>query len=146
MNFLQDAVERVAHGDVAYEAGASALLGVIFHLSIRPIEFEFIMYHFMAASTLILVATVYVFGLVKASLFAASFNTGLLTSIVVYRLFFHRCRNFPGPLSAKVSKFHAARLATKDVQYYKELAKMHEQYGDFVRTGKHLHLSMQEGG
>ncbi|KAF1830897.1 cytochrome P450 67 [Decorospora gaudefroyi] len=134
MDFV-DAVKSAAHGDVLHGVAAAALLGIIFHLSIRPIEFEFIMYHFMAVSVLTFVGMIYAFGLLKALLFAVSFNIAVLTSIAVYRLAFHRCRTFPGPLGAKVTKFYAARLSAKNVQYYKELAKMHGQYGDFVRTG-----------
>ena len=84
----------------------------------------------------------YAFGVGKALIFASSFNLGLLSSIAVYRLAFHRCGKFPGPTGAKVTKFYAARLSAKNVQYYSELAKMHEQYGDFVRTGKRSSLSL----
>lgn len=131
MDILRDAAQRSASQGVA----AAVLFGIVFHLSIRPFEFELVMFHFMAAFILSFFGMFYVFGLMKAILFATSFSTGLLASIAVYRLVFHRCRNFPGPLAAKVSKFHAASLAAKDVKYYKELEKMHEKYGDFVRTG-----------
>ncbi|KAF3038407.1 hypothetical protein E8E11_005959 [Didymella keratinophila] len=70
-----------------------------------------------------------------STLFATCFNTTVLSSIAIYRLFFHRCRNFPGPLPAKITRFYAAYLSAKNIQYYKELAKAHEKYGDFVRTG-----------
>jgi hypothetical protein len=137
MEVLRDAAQRSASQGVA----AAVLFGIVFHLSIQPIEFELVMYHFMAAFTLSFFGMFYVFGLTKSLVFATSFSTGLLASIVCYRLFFHRCRNFPGPTAAKVSKFYAARLSAKNVQYYKELEKMHEQYGDFVRTGEQLSAS-----
>jgi hypothetical protein len=137
MGSVLSALNGAAHGDLSQGAGAAALLGVLFHLSIRPLEFEFIMFHFMLASMMIYSFLVYALGLVKASVFAGSFNTGLLTSIAIYRLVFHRCRKFPGPFGAKLSRFYAASLSAKDVQYYKELAKMHGKYGDFVRTGEH---------
>jgi hypothetical protein len=136
MNFVSEALKGVAHGNVSYGAGAAALCGVLFHLSIRPIEFEFIMFHFMAAFAFTFSLLVYAFGFGKALLFAGSFNTAVLSSIAVYRLVFHRCGKFPGPFSAKLTRFYAASLSAKNVQYYKELAKMHEQYGDFVRTGE----------
>jgi hypothetical protein len=138
MEAISDLVQNAAHGDIAYGTGTAALFGVLFHLSIQPIEFEFIMYHFMVASALTFSGMIYAFGPLRAVLFAGSFNGALLTSITVYRLVLHRCRAFPGPFGAKISKFYATKLATKNVQYYKELAKMHEQYGDFVRTGKRL--------
>jgi hypothetical protein len=145
MGSLLSALNGAAQGDVFQSAGAAALLGVLFHLLIRPIEFEFIMYHFMIASAVTYSFLVYALGLVKPTLFAASFNAGLLTSIAVYRLVFHRCRQFPGPFGAKLSRFYAASLSAKDVQYYKELAKMHGQYGDFVRTGEHIESNIATG-
>jgi hypothetical protein len=136
MDFVSQGLRGVAEGNMLSGAGAAALLGVVFHLVIRPIEFELIMFHFMAAWVVAFTGLVYTVGLVKALLFASSFNTGLLGSIAVYRLVFHRCRKFPGPFAAKLSRFYAASLSAKDVKYYKELANMHGQYGDFVRTGE----------
>ncbi|KAF2793406.1 cytochrome P450 [Melanomma pulvis-pyrius CBS 109.77] len=135
MDLTLNAVKGVAQGDVSHVAGAAALLGVLFHLCICQVEFEFIMFHFMAGSTLAFFGMTYVFGFAKTLILAGSFNAGVLTSIAVYRLIFHRCRKFPGPLGAKLTRFYAANLSAKNVQYYKELAKMHSQYGDFVRTG-----------
>jgi len=131
MELFRDAAQRSVSQGVA----AAVLCGIVFHFSIRPFEFELVMFHFMAAFILSFFGMSYVFGLAKALLFATSFSTGLLASIAMYRVFFHRCRKFPGPFAAKVSKFHAASLAAKDVKYFRELEKMHEQYGDFVRTG-----------
>jgi hypothetical protein len=136
MESFSNVLHGVAQGNVSHIVGAATLLGIVFHLSIRPIEFEFVMFHFMAASAFAFTILVQALGFVKALLFAGSFNTGLLCSIAVYRLVFHRCRNFPGPLPAKLTRFYAASLSARDVQYYKELANMHEQYGDFVRTGE----------
>lgn len=59
---------------------------------------------------------------------------GLYSSMVVYRIFFHRLRHFPGPKLASVSKlwhvFHA--LDSRNHQLFERL---HEQYGDYVRIG-----------
>lgn len=125
--------------------GSAALLGVLFHQAARNVEFELYMYHFMALSSAGYFGLVYALvqlegqdfsgALWRSSIFATSFNTSVLFSIVVYRLLLHRCRSFPGPLPAKMSRFYAAYLSAKNVQYYKELAKVHKKYGDFVRTG-----------
>jgi hypothetical protein len=136
MDFVSKIFKKAVQGDAFHGAGVAITLGVLFHLAIRPFEFEFIMYHFMAASVLVFSLLVHAFGVVKASLFAGCFNTGLLASIAVYRLAFHRCRNFPGPVAARLTRFYAASLSARNVQYYKELANMHAQYGDFVRTGE----------
>lgn len=132
--------------DAGSTAGSAALLGVLFHQVTRNVEFELYMYHFMVLSSASFLSLIYtlvqlegqslVGALLRASIFATSFNTALLLSIATYRLVFHRCRKFPGPLLAKVSRFYAAYLSAKDVQYFKELARVHAQYGDFVRTGR----------
>ena len=64
-----------------------------------------------------------------------SYATSLFSSIVIYRLFFHRLRDFPGPFPAKITKiYHAWRVRGSD--QYLWLENLHQQYGDFVRTGK----------
>jgi len=138
-------LRAATQADILSTAGAAALLGVLFHQGIRKVEFELFMYHFIFASIAVGFGLVYTFislgghsivsALLKTFVFASSFNFGLLASIGTYRLFFHRCRRFPGPLGAKLSRFYATNLSAKDVQYYKELSAMHEKYGDFVRTG-----------
>lgn len=58
----------------------------------------------------------------------------LLASISIYRVFFHRLRNFPGPVLASVSKlWHVAHCL--DSKNHILLEKLHQEYGDFVRTG-----------
>ena len=58
----------------------------------------------------------------------------LFGSISIYRVFFHRLRSFPGPFLASVSKFwHVAHCL--DSKNHILLAKLHQEYGDFVRIG-----------
>ena len=58
----------------------------------------------------------------------------LLGSIGIYRVFFHRLRDFPGPFLASISKFwHVAHCL--DSKNHILLAKLHRKYGDFVRIG-----------
>lgn len=58
----------------------------------------------------------------------------LLASISIYRVFFHRLRGFPGPVLASVSKlWHVAQCL--DSKNHILLEKLHQEYGDFVRTG-----------
>jgi hypothetical protein len=64
----------------------------------------------------------------------ASYFAALFSSMTVYRLFFHRTAHFPGPKLAAVSKFwHIWYI--RDSRNYLFLQKLHEKYGDFVRTG-----------
>ncbi|KAI0891221.1 monooxygenase [Annulohypoxylon nitens] len=71
----------------------------------------------------------------RVSILALSFYGGLFSSMVVYRAFFHRLRKFPGPFDLKISRFFSARRAWQKVQYQKVVVELHEQYGDFIRTG-----------
>ena len=69
---------------------------------------------------------------------AVSYLTALWTSMTVYRLFFHRLRSFPGPLPAKVSKLWHSYQAIPKLDSFRWLARLHEEYGDVVRTGTYL--------
>lgn len=74
----------------------------------------------------------------KASaLIVFSYGASLSTSIAIYRVFFHGLRNFPGPIGARVSKFwHVGKLLGGP--NFTVLDELHQQYGDFVRTGEHF--------
>jgi hypothetical protein len=64
-----------------------------------------------------------------------SFTLSLWSSMFIYRGFFHPLRNFPGPPGAKYAKLWHS-FAAADMKWYKTINKLHEQYGDYVRTGK----------
>jgi hypothetical protein len=147
MDSLLDVGRTLAFVDTAHTMAATALYGFTFHMGVLalPFEFELVMYHFMASYSLTF--SLYIFTLiqladytfsgafVKSSLAAMSFNIAVLASMSIYRLFFHRCGKFPGPRLASLTRFYATYLAGKDVTFYKEIGKLHEQYGDFVRIG-----------
>jgi hypothetical protein len=62
------------------------------------------------------------------------FCISLFASIVIYRLFFHRLRGFPGPILAKASKlWHVIHCL--DSKNHLLMDRLHQEYGDFVRTG-----------
>ena len=73
----------------------------------------------------------------KASAFIIlSYGVSVFASIAIYRTFFHPLRKFPGPIGARVSKFwHVGKLLGQP--NFKVLDDLHQQYGDFVRTGEH---------
>ena len=72
-----------------------------------------------------------------SALILISYGTSLFTSIAIYRVFFHKLRNFPGPIGARVSKlWHVGKLLGRP--NFKVLDDLHQQYGDFVRTGEHF--------
>ena len=59
----------------------------------------------------------------------------LLASISIYRVFFHRLRTFPGPVLARITKlWHVAHCL--DSKNHILLEKLHQEYGDFIRTGR----------
>ncbi|KAJ5720411.1 uncharacterized protein N7483_008345 [Penicillium malachiteum] len=58
----------------------------------------------------------------------------LFSSIIIYRIFFHRLKHFPGPAGARITKiWHTWKLLGQ--QNHLLLKSLHHQYGDFVRTG-----------
>ncbi|KAL9616946.1 MAG: hypothetical protein Q9160_008216 [Pyrenula sp. 1 TL-2023] len=64
----------------------------------------------------------------------ACYFTGLYTSLVLSRIFFHPLRNFPGPLGCKVSSaWFATYLRRLDA--FRQLDLLHRRYGDFLRIG-----------
>lgn len=67
---------------------------------------------------------------------AAIYFATLFTSILTYRLFFHRLNKtgIPGPFLARLSKFwHVWQC--RDSRNFLVLDSVVKQYGDFVRTG-----------
>ncbi|KAF4511026.1 hypothetical protein G6O67_002864 [Ophiocordyceps sinensis] len=64
------------------------------------------------------------------------YSTGIVLSILVYRVFFHRLTKagFPGPWWAPISKIWHVWLARKS-QNHLVLDALHDKYGDIVRTG-----------
>lgn len=71
--------------------------------------------------------------------FALWLALGVTTSILTYRAFFHRLNKFPGPFAARLSNLYPTALSAKNLHLYDEVQKLHQQYGDYVRLGKHLH-------
>ncbi|CAF3496926.1 unnamed protein product [Fusarium graminearum] len=71
---------------------------------------------------------------INALYFLSIFTLSLLTSIVLYRVFFHKLKSFPGPKLAAISKlWHSANCV--GAKNHLLLEQMRKQYGDFVRTG-----------
>lgn len=65
---------------------------------------------------------------------AICYFIGLYASLLTYRLFFNPLNKFPGPFTARLSKFdHVFRLGKKDGHHL--LYNMHQKYGPYVRIG-----------
>lgn len=122
------------------------LAGVAVHLVVRPLhEIDHHALRFIAAASLAPAACfagLYLYlrlqavaALAATVAATSSFACGLVGSLLVYRVFFHRLRRFPGPLPAKVSRFYAMSKAAETKQSHLFLERLHEEYGDFVRVG-----------
>ncbi|CAK9781741.1 cytochrome P450 [Cutaneotrichosporon oleaginosum] len=122
-------------------AGATAL-GVLAHLYWQrfepdPISYGqfalalggglvYFFYHFLGSLPTAILYTAEVFTV---------FNTVVLLSMVIYRLSpWHPLAKYPGPAAAKVSKIYWWYQAKIGQTGYTQ-AKLHDQYGDFVRIG-----------
>ncbi len=99
-------------------------------------------FHFFALLALLIccVETVWYAGHFWKAQLAASkiiftYASGLFGSMVLYRVFLHPLRVFPGPHMAKISKFWNVMNAAHSTNYGL-MEDMRQSYGDFVRTGK----------
>ncbi|KAJ3556409.1 hypothetical protein NPX13_g10140 [Xylaria arbuscula] len=63
-----------------------------------------------------------------------SYATGLLSSIILYRRYFHRLKNFPGPPLAGITKlWHVWK--SRDGKNHLLLEELFSHYGPIIRTG-----------
>lgn len=146
MDSITQRLQSAAHADLSTTLLTAAVVGLVSHLPIHSFEFERIALQFVVGCVACFfgLGGLYVYtgqcgsfyaALARSLLVQAVFHLSLLVSIAVYRLGFHRCRHIPGPVGAKLSRFYAMYLASKKVQFHNELWQMHENYGNFVRTG-----------
>jgi hypothetical protein len=121
---------------------APLFLGVSLHLGLF-VRGE---WHLYAASIFLAHALVFSLLLVKQSVFLlptwygvalpfSAYLCGLLVSMGVYRLYFHRLRSFPGPRRAALSKLWHLWLC-RNSQNHLVLDSWRQKYGPFVRTGQ----------
>jgi hypothetical protein len=148
MDFSRHPAVRLLTPEPLQVAFAFISLGITFHLCIRTVEIDYRLWRLLGLylvswfSLAVAYNSIFCLGLLHAvgiaSFAGVCFHVGLALSITVYRLLFHRLRSFPGPLGAKLSRFYAVKLASKNLQYHLELQGLHRKYGDFVRTGMGL--------
>ena len=141
-----EALAQALSTDILSLGASAATFGVLSHVSVFrsiPVEeyLDSLLVLYVASTLTIGVAYLsitdisFLQAIFRVGVITSAFNTGLASSIGVYRLFFHRLRRFPGPTLSRVSRFYDAYLAGKNLQYNVEIEKMHEAYGDFIRTG-----------
>lgn len=125
--------------------------GIVIHVSIHRASFVVERHIFTTIISTFLISSSHFLWLLVAgdqkrfgaldqfALIWLSLGTGFLASLSLYRLLFHRCQAFPGPSVAKLTRLYAAYLNAKNGkpdQYYVALAKLHRQYGDYLRIGR----------
>lgn len=72
--------------------------------------------------------------IVTTLLIVSSYMSGLFSSILIYRKWFHRLRHFRGPWAAGATKlWHVWKCRTG--QNYLILEELRKQYGPIIRTG-----------
>ncbi|OHE92733.1 cytochrome P450 [Colletotrichum orchidophilum] len=60
---------------------------------------------------------------------------GIYSSLLVYRVAFHRLNSFKGPFLARLSNLWITSRAVRELHMYTEVQQLHKQYGDIVRIG-----------
>jgi tryprostatin B 6-hydroxylase len=134
---------------IAQTCATLAVLGVISHLSV------FIRLNSVdSAPRLVLFALTAPFVGVLAlnTLLRLSINKAILTvaawffsyvgaafvSMTLYRTCFHPLRSYPGTFWDQVTQFHLVSKIWKRVDHFRQIDKLHKQYGDYVRVGPNL--------
>ena len=64
-----------------------------------------------------------------------SYLGAVFGSMVIYRMYFHRLRSYPGPLAARISQLYHVAKISKKVDSFRHIHKLHQQYGEYVRIG-----------
>lgn len=127
-------------------ATVSLLAGVVsHHIVFRPFEIDgyawqlfftyFITFFVLIIGHVYLTGYSFILALARVLLIATAYNAGVVTSIIIYRAFFHPLKRFPGPFLAKISRFYAMNNAAKRVKAYGDVQSLHKEYGDIVRVG-----------
>lgn len=61
---------------------------------------------------------------------------GLTSSIMIYRMYFHRLCKFPGPILASITGWYHTYLYARRGHLYEEIQELHKRYGPVVRVGQ----------
>lgn len=126
--------------------GLSALGGVLFHhVYARRVEVDFMALRLIgvAIASCFLMTLWFInvwnlpllTALSKLGLSVSAFLTSLTSSILIYRGFFHRLRNVPGPFAARFSAFWTVKQSSGEYKFHRKLHNWHREHGDVVRIG-----------
>lgn len=70
---------------------------------------------------------------------------GLFASMLIYRAFFHKLSNYPGPFLARLTTFYITARSVRKLHLYEEVRSLHGQYGDIVRLGECEQMNSERG-
>ena len=126
-------------------ACAGVLSHLLFFIQIDPITYApALLVGIISAPALltgalqILISASFLNAAVLATTWYCSYLSGVYSSMIVYRLLFHRLRSYPGPFSARLSQLvHVVSVVTH-VNNFRRLEQLHEQYGEYVRIGPNM--------
>jgi hypothetical protein len=77
----------------------------------------------------------------KGLLVLGGYSTfGIYCSVILYRMFFHKLRKFPGPFLARASNFYMTAISGRKLRFYLESQRLHKIYGDYLRIGRTFSL------
>lgn len=133
---MSDVAAMTLHG--SYEITLSAFAALLLHaVVLTRFEIDHLTAPLCITSLVAYIGFASVFGLATATTTAASFLGTLVAVILVYRVFFHPLRHFPGPFAARLSKWWAVKEVLRSNFRYHNTVVPHlgRTYGDYVRTG-----------
>ncbi|KAJ3544539.1 hypothetical protein NM208_g2999 [Fusarium decemcellulare] len=150
MATLSSGLASTLESSLEATAAVSFLTGIVAHITIRPFEIDSKAWAIVFSYLGFLVATFLGYvcspkfavtqAIIRTATVSNAFNLGLVSSILIYRAFFHRLHRFPGPFLAKLSRFYAMKNAAENLKANEKIQGLHEKYGDFVR-GRVKYLS-----
>ena len=117
------------------ELSLAALAGIASHLGLFIHgEWHLHVPEVLMAHGLIFAISCFLTTTARSIALSVVYLASLFTSISLYRLFFHRTRHFPGPRLAGLTKLWHVYQSRNSTNFL-VLQKLHEQYGELVRTG-----------
>ena len=130
----------------ALAAGTGVLAHLIYFIrGYRVPEITGIIWFHLINEAAIFIVSTSIWGLWIGLLFtltiSASYYTGLTSSIITYRVFFHPLKHFPGPLPAKIWKLSNVFIARHLEYHQNEWIKRYG--GSIIRVGKISHGGLE---
>ncbi|KID80224.1 uncharacterized protein G6M90_00g011610 [Metarhizium brunneum] len=94
-------------------------------------------FHALLVVTALFASRVQLLGLSVSELMTCLgyYVAGLYASMMMYRAYLHRLCKYPGPVLASLTNFYITARSVSKFQLFKEVQKLHLQYGDYVRLG-----------